>query len=341
MVTLNDVIGEEQIIDYFKQAVSGGTVSHAYVLEGEEGAGKKMLAYAFAKLLQCEEGKECACGACKSCLMAESMNHPDIITVTHNSPMHFGVDELRTQMVNEMGVKPYHSRYKIFIVPDAELMTNQAQNAILKTIEEPSEHGIVMLLTTNAGKFLPTILSRCVKLTIKPVDPLKVYNYLKENYSTLSDGTEVAEEELRFATAYAGGNIGKGIRAVESETFKEIKDIVINALKNINRWEIPDMVFSAKAAAEYKTDLFDYFDIMKLWFRDVLMLKVTKNIDQLVLKDMYSIMNKQAQVVSYEGIESVLEALDNAKIRLDSNVDVATILELLLFRIKEQLKWVK
>jgi DNA polymerase-3 subunit delta' len=80
---------------------------------------------------------------------------------------------------------------------------------------------------------------------------------------------------------------------------------------------------------------------MKLWFRDVLMLKVTKNIDQLVLKDMYSIMNKQAQVVSYEGIESVLEALDNAKIRLDSNVDVATILELLLFRIKEQLKWVK
>ena len=104
MVTLNDVIGEEQIIDYFRQAVLGGTVSHAYVLEGEEGAGKKMLAYAFAKLLQCEEGKESACGKCKSCLMAESMNHPDIITVTHSSPMHFGVDELRTQMVNEMGM---------------------------------------------------------------------------------------------------------------------------------------------------------------------------------------------------------------------------------------------
>ncbi|MCR4715919.1 MAG: DNA polymerase III subunit delta [Lachnospiraceae bacterium] len=341
MKQLDEIIGEEQIIDYFKQAIGNKSVGHAYVFEGEEGSGKKTLAYTFAKMLECEEGSDEPCGKCKSCLMADGLNHPDIITITHESPRHFGVDELRNQLVSEMGVKPYHSRYKIFIVPDAEIMTDQAQNAILKTIEEPSEHGIVMLLTTNAGRFLPTIMSRCVKLTVKPIDPLKVYNYLKENYSTYPDGSNVSEEDFRFATAYAQGNIGKGIRAIENPDFKNVRDIALSAVKNIHNLEIPDMVFSAKNAADYKLQLMDYFDIMKLWFRDVLMLKVTKNIDQLVLKDMYSYMNKQASVVSYEGIELILEALDNAKIRLDSNVDVATVLELLLFRIKEQLKWVK
>lgn len=341
MLELHEIIGEDQIIDYFKQAITNKTVTHAYVLEGEEGSGKKSLAYAFAKMLQCEEGGDTPCGHCKSCLMADGMNHPDIITVTHESPRHFAVDELRNQLVSEMGVKPYQGRYKIFVVPDAEIMTNQAQNAILKTIEEPSEHGIVMLLTTNAGRFLPTIMSRCVKLTVKPVDPLKVYNYLKENYETYSDGTPISEEDFRFATAYAGGNIGKGIRAIEYDEFKKVKDNALMALKNIHQWEIPDMVFSAKNAAEYKLQLMDYFDIMKLWFRDVLMLKVTKNIDQLILKDMYSYMNKQASAVSYEGIELILDALDNAKIRLDSNVETSVVLELLLFRIKEQLKWVK
>lgn len=341
MLELNDIIGEDQIIDYFKQAITNQTVTHAYVLEGEEGSGKKSLAYAFAKMLQCEEGGVEPCGKCKSCLMADGMNHPDIITVTHESPRHFAVDELRSQLVSEMGVKPYQGRYKIFIVPDAEIMTNQAQNAILKTIEEPSEHGIIMLLTTNAGRFLPTIMSRCVKLTVKPVDPLHVYNYLKENYETYSDGTVISEEDFRFATAYAGGNIGKGIRAIEYDEFKKVKDNALLALKNIHEWEIPDMVFSAKNAAEYKLQLMDYFDIMKLWFRDVLMLKVTKNINQLVLKDMYSYMNKQASAVSYEGVELILDALDNAKIRLDSNVETSVVLELLLFRIKEQLKWVK
>lgn len=334
MLKLDDIIGEEQIKEHFTQAIEQGKVSHAYIFEGELGCGKKALAYAFAKMLQCEQGGANPCGSCQSCLQAESGNHPDIITVTHEKPNTFGVDEMRQQLVSDMDIKPYSSRYKIYIIPDAELMTQQAQNAILKTIEEPPEYGIIMLLTTNIGRFLPTILSRCVKLTVKPVDNRKVYQYLQDHY-------DLDENTLRFATEFAFGNVGKACRSVESEEFAEIREMCLDMLQQIPVWEIPDMIFSVKEAAKHKVQISDYLDIMMMWFRDVLLLKVTKNPNKLIFRDKYSVMNKQAQVISYEGIEDILQAIDNAKVRINANVSLETVLELLLFRIKEQLKWMK
>ena len=115
MLKLDDIIGEEQIKEYFKGAIEQNKVSHSYIYEGETGCGKKLLAYAFAKLLQCEEGKTESCGKCKSCIQADNANHPDIITVTHEKPTVIGVDEVRTQLVSDIGIKPYSSRYKIYI----------------------------------------------------------------------------------------------------------------------------------------------------------------------------------------------------------------------------------
>ena len=149
------------------------------------------------------------------------------------------------------------------------------------------------------------------------------------------------ENTLRFATEFAFGNIGKARRCVESEEFNEIREMCLNMLRHIPEWEIPDMVFSVKEAAKHKVQICDYLDIMTMWFRDVLLIKVTKNPNKLIFRDMYSIMNKQAQVISYEGIEDVLQAVDNAKVRINANVNLETVLELLLFRIKEQLKWMK
>lgn len=334
MLKLDDIIGEEQIKEHFTGAIEQNKVSHAYIFEGETGCGKKALAYAFAKILQCETGDSKSCGSCQSCLQAESGNHPDIITVTHAKPNSFGVDEMRQQLVNDMEIKPYSGRYKIYIVPDAELLTGEAQNAILKTIEEPPSYGIVMLLTTNTGRFLPTIMSRCVKLTVKPVDNRKVYQYLEDHY-------ELDEEMLRFATEFAFGNIGKACRCVESEEFLEMRDMCIHMLKHIPDWEIPDIVFSVKEAAQYKLQMLDFLDMMNMWFRDVLLIKVTKNPNKLIFREQYRVLSEQAKYISYEGIEDIIRAIDNAKVRIDANVGEEVVLELLLFRIKEHLKWMK
>ena len=109
--------------------------------------------------LQCEEGGTEPCGHCDSCKRPLAKNHPDIIMITHEKPNVITIDEIREQLINDVAIKPYCSHYKIYIVADSELMNPQAQNALLKTIEEPPEYAVIMLLTSNIDALLPTIRS--------------------------------------------------------------------------------------------------------------------------------------------------------------------------------------
>ena len=164
MSGFKDVVGHSEIIQYIQNAVTEDKVSHAYILNGEKGSGKKMLAGLFAQTLQCEKGGAEPCYECHSCKQAVSGNHPDIIWVTHEKPNSISVDDIRVQINGDIQVKPYNGKYKIYIVPDADMMTVQAQNALLKTIEEPPAYAVILLLTENADSLLPTICSRCVRL---------------------------------------------------------------------------------------------------------------------------------------------------------------------------------
>lgn len=135
MPGFEEIVGHEQIVTHLKSAMKLGKVSHAYILSGEKGCGKKLLADVFAETLQCEKGGTEPCGSCHSCVQAQSGNHPDIIHLMHEKPNSISVDDVRTQIVNDVLIKPYSGKYKIYIVPDAEKMTAAAQNALLKTTE--------------------------------------------------------------------------------------------------------------------------------------------------------------------------------------------------------------
>ncbi|MDE7299609.1 MAG: AAA family ATPase, partial [Lachnospiraceae bacterium] len=161
MNTFKDVIGRENVTEHLKNAIRLNKVSHAYIFCGEDGIGKNFIADIFAAALQCNEYSGEPCCQCKSCRQAEGGNHPDIIRVLHEKAT-LGVDDIRTQLNNDIAVKPYSGRYKIYIIDEAEKMTEAAQNALLKTIEEPPEYAVILLLTNNIDAFLPTILSRCV-----------------------------------------------------------------------------------------------------------------------------------------------------------------------------------
>ena len=169
MSGFKDVVGHKDIIQYIQTAVKQDKVSHAYILNGERGSGKKLLAKLFAQTLQCENGEEEPCYECHSCKQAVSGNHPDIIKVTHEKPNSIGVDDIRVQINEDIQVKPYNGKYKVYIVPDADMMTVQAQNALLKTIEEPPAYAVILLLTENAESLLPTICSRCVMLKLRNI----------------------------------------------------------------------------------------------------------------------------------------------------------------------------
>ena len=331
MANYSDIIGHEDIVKHFKSSIELGKISHAYILNGEKGSGKKTLAAVVAKSLQCESGEADPCGTCKSCLQAESGNQPDIIWVTHEKPNVISVDEIRTQILNDIELKPYTSRYKIYIVPDAQLMNTQAQNAILKTLEEPPEYAIIMLLTNNVDKFLPTIISRCIVLNFRPVEPLHMVDYLVNQIG-------IDREKARFCTDFAQGNLGKAVRLAISPDYNEIKEDSLRLLRRIQDMDMDEIIQAVRNMGKYKLDITDYIDIMTMWFRDLLMVKISNSPNKLIFKDEFSVMKKQASHVSYEGLEEILQALDKLKIRLEANVNFDIAMELMLLTMKENLK---
>lgn len=328
MGSFKDVVGHKDIIQYIENAVSMDKVSHAYILNGERGSGKKMLASLFAMTLLCEKQGPEPCNTCHSCKQAESGNHPDIIRVTHEKPNTISVDDIREQVNNTIMIKPYQGPYKVYIIDRAELMSVQAQNALLKTIEEPPEYAVIMLLTENAESLLPTINSRCVMLKLRNIKDKLIKKYLMEIL-------EIPDYKAEVCTAFAQGNMGRAIMLAHSEHFNEIKDEAVQLLKYIHEMELSEVVAAVNNITAYKLEITDYLDIIMIWYRDVLLYKATKDIDRVVFKDQVNYIREQAKTSSYEGIELVLSSLEKAKARLKANVNFELVMELLFLTIKE------
>lgn len=328
MKGFKDVIGHNDIIQYIQNAVSQDKVSHAYILNGERGSGKKMLADLFAMTLQCEEHTPNPCGECHSCKQAKSGNHPDIIHVTHEKPNTISVDDIRTQVNNDIVIKPYSSPYKIYIIPEADLLSLQAQNALLKTIEEPPAYAVIFLLTENAESLLPTIMSRCVMLKLRNIKTTLIKKYLMEQM-------QIPDYQADICAEFAQGNMGRAIMLASSEHFNEIKEEALQLLKHINEMEISEIVSAIKKIGTYKLSINDYLDIIMIWYRDVLIYKATKDVNGIVFADQLRYIKDRANKSSYEGIETILESLEKAKARLKANVNFDLAMELLLLTIKE------
>ncbi|GAA0266726.1 DNA polymerase III subunit delta' [Muricomes sp. OA1] len=330
MSGFKDVVGHKNIIQYIGNAVKTDKVSHAYIMNGEKGAGKKLLANLFAMSLQCQNREEDgdACGKCQSCKQAMNHNQPDIIKVTHEKPNTISIDDIREQVNNDIVIKPYSSRYKIYIIADADMMSVQAQNAILKTIEEPPEYAVIMLLTENAETLLPTIRSRCVMLKLRNIKDQLVKKYLMEQM-------QVPDYKADVCVAFAQGNMGKAIMLATSEHFNEIKEEAVHLLRNINDLDLNELIEAVKRCMSYKLEITDYMDVIAVWYRDVLIYKATRNVDRVVFSDQLKYIKERASKSSYEGIEIILDALEKAKSRLKANVNFELTMELLLLTIKE------
>lgn len=327
MADFNSIIGQEQMIEHFKSAIEMDKVSHAYIIQGDYDSGKKLMASVFAKALQCEQKGTEPCNHCTSCLQADTGNHPDIIYVSHEKPNSIGIHDVREQINGSIGIKPYSSDYKIYIVDEAEKMTAEAQNALLKTIEEPPAYAIIFLLTTNLGKLLPTILSRCVVLNIQPVKDELIKKHL------LSLGIE--ERQVEFCTAFSMGNVGKAIRVATSEEFNEIKNDCVHMLKHAKDMQVYELIQAVKELTKYKLQIYDYLDFMLMWYRDVLLLKATGNANSLIYQEEYSSIRDRGNQSSYEGIQKIIEEIEKAKVRLRANVNFELTIELLWLTIKE------
>ena len=330
MAGLEDILGNEHIVEHFKKAIENNKISHAYIINGEKGMGKRTVAKAFAMTLLCEEKGTVPCMKCHSCVQALTDNNPDLIMITPDKPTTLSIDHIRQTLVNDVELKPYSNSHKVYIVEDAELMNNAAQKAILKTIEEPPEYAVIILLTTNISALLQTVLSRCVKLDMQPLKKEVIKKYLMEK-------EKVVDYQADIAVSFAGGNLGKAIELSKSQDFAEMLDEVIQLLRYIKDMQAYEVVAAVKRASEYKFRFTDYIDLMILWFRDVLVYKASQNVNELIFKDEIQTIKKHAAKSSYNGIEHILEAMNKAKLRLKANVNFDVAIEMMFLTIRDNI----
>ena len=335
MAGFAEIIGHEQVISYLRKAAAADLCSHACILQGAKGSGKKKLAEAFAQMLQCENPvrdeithEEDACGACRSCHMVSTRNHPDVIWVTHDKPGLISIDEVRSRLIGDIQIKPYSGRYKVYIMPDAQLMNPAAQNALLKTLEEPPSYAVILLLTENADMLLDTVRSRCVLLDLKPLQDEQVEKYLMEHM-------QIPDYQARLSASFAQGSIGKAIMLSESEEFAEMRRIALQIASRTRDMDVAQISLLVKDLARYKGTVKEFLDILTIWYRDVLLFKATQDADLLVFRDQLQEIRSGARLSSYEGIETILQAIRTAGTRLDANVSFDLVMELLLLTIKE------
>lgn len=327
MADFKDIIGHEQVIHHLQNAIRQKKISHAYLLCGDAGSGKRPVAEAFAKTVLCEEGGIVACGRCKSCRQIESGNHPDFRPVVREKAA-LGVKEIREQVTADVQIKPYSSEYKIYLIDEAEKMTEEAQNALLKTIEEPPEYAVFLLLVSRRELLLQTVLSRCVLLPFYPVATDRIKQFLMEKRG-------VPDYLAESAAAFSGGLVGRAVQYAESEAFSEQRTEVLHLVKDIDDMTMAEIMENVKLIASKKDTAAEYLDMILLWYRDVLLYKAAKNVNSLLFTDELEAIAAQAGKRSFENLQGIVEALEQVKQRLKSNVNFENALELLLLYMKE------
>ena len=344
-MTFAEIIGQEEIKNHLQSALQQHKVSHAYIINGEAESGKKLMAEAFVAALLCaEEGIE-SCGVCKSCHQMLTHNHPDVKYVIAPT-----VDEVREQINGDIIVKPYSSKYKVYIVEHAEEMTVNAQNALLKTIEEPPEYGVILLLVINDQRLLQTIRSRCVTLNIKPLRDEQIKPRLIETF-------HVPDYEANVLTAFAQGNLGRAVRLAESEAFVEARKDVMRLSSKVTNMNDAEAIELAKELSEtYKSSrkkqvyskdpnatveipdeisLPEFLDLLVVWYRDVLLYKASQKTSGMIYSDALHQIRTQAAKLDYETLEWILKSIEKTKRQLQSNVSGEVALDSLLLSIKE------
>ncbi|MCT4597104.1 MAG: DNA polymerase III subunit delta' [Vallitalea sp.] len=328
MYTFNEIIGYEDIKKHLQNSIEISKISHAYIIDGQKGMGKKLLANTFAKTLQCEKKEITPCDTCTSCLTFDSFNHPDIVYVKPSKKT-IGVDDIRDQINRDINIKPYHYPYKIYIINEANTMTEQAQNALLKTIEEPPSYAVIILLSSNSNMFLPTILSRCVLLKLKPISSEKIMNYINQELN-------IPDYQAQLVTSFSQGIIGKAKELASSTDFFDMRENMISIVNVMLKDDEYELLNLSTKFDEYKDNIEDFLDLFLVWFRDLLIVKKIDDETYLINRDKYKTLLKQARVLSYNKISVIISNIRDAKRLLRQNSNFRLVIEMMILQTKEK-----
>lgn len=292
----DNIIGNDRIKDLLVNSVKINKISHSYLFIGSEGIGKSLIAKEFAKMILCTDEKK-YCNKCKSCIEFDTDNNPDfkIIDPDGNS---LKIEQIR-EFQSKVTEKPIISDRKVYIINDSDKMTKEAQNCLLKTLEEPPEFVTIILIGSNENAFLSTIKSRCMILNFDKISNKEIEKYLEENYQ-VKINSEIMIDAFQ-------GSIGKALQLKEKQDeYEKIEEIIYNLEKRdkIDILNMSEMIYKAK---DEKFDILDYMNIV--------FINLAKN------------SNKYANCI---------QIVENTKRRLQSNANYDMCVDNMLFSLWEE-----
>ena len=319
------ILGNEKIRHQLRESITKQSISHAYILAGDKGIGKSEIAREFAMELICE--KHTGCGECPACRQFLADAYPDFFYMDAEGKESIGIDRIRENIVNDVSIRPYHGKVKIYIIDEADKMTVGAQNALLKTIEEPPEYVVILLLVRNISLLLETIRSRCIKLLLSAVSNDRIKKWLVEK------GT--SEDLATVVASYSNGAPGIAKAMAESEDFADMYNQNVEFLKKISEASINDILLFIEELKKRTGGFKDFINFLRLWYRDICILKLTKKIDNLVFIREESIILRLSREYTLRKINSIIDLIDETETRLNSNVSGDTVMELLFIGLRK------
>ncbi|EJZ69986.1 DNA polymerase III subunit delta' [Lachnoanaerobaculum sp. OBRC5-5] len=319
------ILGNEKIRHHLRESIIKKSISHAYILAGDKGIGKSKIAREFAMELICE--KHTGCGECPACRQFLADAYPDFFYMDADGKESIGIDRIRENIVNDVSIRPYHGKVKIYIIDEADKMTVGAQNALLKTIEEPPEYVVILLLVRNMSLLLETIRSRCIKLLLSAVSNDRIKSWLVEK--------GISEDVATVVASYSNGAPGIAKVMAESEDFAGMYNQNVEFLKKISEASINDILLFIEELKKRTGGFKDFINFLRLWYRDICILKLTKKIDKLVFIREESIILRLSREYTLKKINSIIDLIDETETRLNSNVSGDTVMELLFIGLRK------
>lgn len=330
-VGLSAIYGNDIIKKQLEEDIQYSHIRQAYMLSGEKGLGKKTLVQNFLLTLFCLDKDDATlepCLKCPECKKILSGNHPDIIFLEHEQGKSIGVDKVRTVVQDTISIRPLSSAYKVYVIADAQLLTLQAQNALLKVLEEPPAYAVFILITDDETRLLETIRSRVTRLQMKPLADSMVRSYLDEYL-------DARDERSEIAVAFARGNLGRAISLYRDETFSEWYFRLMKIVKNIYEMNPASLRIEVVKLINACPNLSEALDLLELWYRDLMLYMVTKDMNGLVFFSESKTFRFMASRGSALGAQEIMNRIQIARERLSANVNAELTMELLFLSIKE------
>jgi DNA polymerase-3 subunit delta' len=319
-MTFASIIGHDRQKNILRRALQNKRVAHAYLFEGPDGIGKRLVALALARALLCETGQ--GCGDCAPCRKVDHNNHPDIHLLDADDAT-IKIDQVRT-LQQQLALRPLEGQYRICLIDGAEHLNPAAANALLKTLEEPQPNTVIILLTAQPEALLVTIRSRCQRLPFQRLPKSRLTEILAERL-------ELKETEAAVLAALSDGSFKKALGQNRELYLEQRRDLLRSLLALSSGSIIPLFKLADELAAE-KAQLLEILEIFQAFYRDLLLLKHGRPETELVNLDLKETLFRQLSKETTQTLLTKLQALDTGRYHLQRNVNRQLAMEIMLMR---------